>query len=432
MIAAALSDTARTEDGLPGWLRERRAAASAALASHGFPTRRDERWKYTRADAMAEFAEKSLARIGDVAGEARTRALALARDEADALGARYCLVFVNGVHQPEAASGLPPGVEFDGVATLTDADAVDLPGERSAALELLNAARPSDEHVLRVATGGGSDDALHLFHVQAGDDAFAQPRLSIRLGERARLTVVEHYLSADDGESMTNVAIDVRLGAGAALEHLRLQHQNAAALHVTTVNATLAADAKLMTWTIDTGGRLVRNDLNARLVGEGAHVDMFGLYLGSDRQHIDNHTLAEHVARNTSSSEDYRGILRDRCRCVFNGKVIVHAGADGTDAAQSNPNLLLSDDAEIDTKPELEIYADEVKCSHGATVGQIDPKSLFYLRSRGIDQHTATQLLTYAFCRERLGRIRDERVRARAERMIASEIPDFTILEELQ
>jgi Fe-S cluster assembly protein SufD len=430
MIASALSNTPPADRDTPEWLRARRAAAEAALAEHGFPTRRDERWKYTRADAMAAFAEESLTRIGSVSPGDRTRALELAGREAATLEATHRIVFVNGVHQPGSGTALPDGVELVPAGYRPESVTAPTPATRSMALQLLNTARPSDEFMLDVAAGVTVESALHLLFVQAGERAFAQPRLSVRLGPGASLTLIEHYLAADDGESMTNAAADIQLEEGASLQLIRLQAQNAAALHMTSVDATLAAKASLMTWTVDTGGHIVRNDLNARLVGEGAHVDMFGLYLGSGRQHIDNHTVAEHIARDTSSTEDYRGILRDRCRCVFNGKVIVHAGADGTDAAQSNPNLLLSDHAEIDTKPELEIYADEVKCSHGATVGQIDPTSLFYLRSRGIDEHTATQLLTYAFCRERLGRIGDDRVRARAEHMIASEIPDFTILEE--
>lgn len=430
MIEAALANAPLADDGAPDWLRERRAAAGAALAQHGFPTRRDERWKYTRADAMATFAAESLGRIGAVSPEDRSRALELAEREAQSLEAAHRVVFVNGVHQPAASTAMPDGVEFVRAADRPEAAPASAPASRSAALQLLNAARPSDEFTLEVAAGVTVEPAMHLLFVQAGDQAFAQPRLSVRLAPGASLTLIEHYLAADDGASMTNAAADIQLGDGASLHMVRLQNQNASALHVTTVDATLAANASLMTWTVDTGGHVVRNDLNARLVGEGAHVDMFGLYLGSGHQHIDNHTLAEHIARDTSSTEDYRGILRDRCRCVFNGKVVVHDGADGTDAAQSNANLLLSDHAEIDTKPELEIYADEVKCSHGATVGQIDPASLFYLRSRGIDEHTATQLLTYAFCRERVGRIRDDRVRAGAEHMIAAEIPDFTMLEE--
>ncbi len=216
--------------------------------------------------------------------------------------------------------------------------------------------------------------------------------------------------------------MQVTLAEGAALDVVRIQQRQTEHLNVNRVTAQLARDASFDYSNFDFGGALARNDIIADIAGAGASVNLKGLYLAGGRQHIDNHTRVDHRVGPATSAEDYRGILGGRSRCVFNGKAVVHAGADGTDADQSNHNLLLSANAEIDTKPELEIYADDVKCSHGATVGQLDETALFYLRSRGLDEGQATQILTRAFastiadqvpiagCREYLAAAMDEKL----------------------
>jgi Fe-S cluster assembly protein SufD len=187
---------------------------------------------------------------------------------------------------------------------------------------------------------------------------------------------------------------------------------------VSRLTARLARDAVLNHAAFDLGGALVRNDIDVDIAGPGAAVNLQGLYLAHDRQHIDNHTRIDHRVGPATSVEEYRGILNDRARCVWNGKAIVHAGADGTDAQQTNRNLLLSAKAEIDTKPELEIYADDVKCSHGATVGQLDPDALFYLRTRGLDRAQAARALTRAFAAAIVDRIPVAAARRRIEQAI--------------
>jgi Fe-S cluster assembly protein SufD len=182
--------------------------------------------------------------------------------------------------------------------------------------------------------------------------------------------------------------------------------------------ARLRRDSRLHHSAFDLGGGLIRNDVDVDIAEPGASVELYGLYLASGRQHIDNHTRVDHRVGPATSAEEYRGILSDRSRCVFNGKAIVHRGADGTDARQANHNLLLSDKAEIDTKPELEIYADDVKCSHGATVGQLDKTALFYLRSRGLDRDEAAQVLTRAFAATIVGKSTVQAVRSHAESLI--------------
>ncbi|MEM1437742.1 MAG: Fe-S cluster assembly protein SufD [Pseudomonadota bacterium] len=396
-----------------------REALDALIAS-GLPTRKSELWKYTKATPLAEFAIAALTDAPASADIDAARARAARR--VDALEGAGRLVFIDGVLD-DALTRLPEGIRLE---------ATRMPVARTGAddaLALINAALPGADLALHVAAGKDIDGVLHIVHTLAAPSSLGQVRLAVDLGPGASLTIAEHY--ADDGidAGMHNTVVAVQLAEDATLHLRRLQALDAETLQVTRIEATLADNATLDTVTVDAGGKTVRNDLNVRLEGPGARVDMHGVYLGNDKQHIDNHTRVDHVARDTVSREDYRGILRDRSRGVFNGKVFVHKGADGTDAAQSNPNLLLSDHAEIDTKPELEIYADDVKCAHGATVGQIDETSLFYLRSRGIDEATAIQLLTYAFCREVLTGIENDALRIAAEQLVADQIPDFSALE---
>ncbi len=398
-------------------------AALDALVADGFPTRRDELWKYTRSEPLAEFALRALSVSPSSAADKQNTT-----EEINTLLAPYgdvgVLAFVDGMLDARLTR-LPEGVSLNADESN---ETVSETGPAQA-LGLLNQAFPSAAIALAVAQDADVSRPLHIVHRVTGPDALSQVRLSIRLAANARLTVIEHFDDTAEHAQMHNTVLNAHVGRAAQLRLRRMQSLHQSALQVTRIDAAIEADASLDTLTLDIGAALVRNDLNVKLLGEDASVTMRGIYLGNGKQHIDNHTRVDHVAKNTTSVEDYRGILRDSCRCVFNGKVMVHEGADGTDAAQSNPNLLLSDNAEIDTKPELEIYADDVKCSHGATVGQIDEKSLFYLRSRGIDEPTAVQLLTYAFCREALVAIDSDALRMQMERMVAEQIPDFSALE---
>lgn len=403
--------------------RDARRAALEALLESGLPGRKSELWKYTKAAPLAEFAIGAL--TTPVSGKSDAAALrARITERLELTDTSWTIAFVDGLLD-ETLTRLPPGVSLEathgaGGTETTGADD---------ALALINAALPTSELSLTVAEDTAVDDVVHVIHGITTTGMLSQVRLIVDMGPRARLTLAEHFADDGDDAHMHNTFLSVYVAEDARLHLRRLQSLGAEALQVTRIDAAVATGGTLDTLTVDAGAKTVRNDLNVRLLGEGARVDMRGVYLGDHRQHIDNHTRVDHVARDTISREDYRGILRDRSRGVFNGKVYVHEGADGTDAAQSNPNLLLSDHAEIDTKPELEIYADDVKCAHGATVGQIDETSLFYLRSRGIDETTAVQLLTYAFCREVLKGIENDALRILAERLVAEQIPDFSALE---
>ena len=407
----------------PEWLQQRRAAGLDVFAAAGFPTRRDEAWKYTDL--------KLVARRSFGAGVA-------AAPELPAIAGLDCpaLVFVNG--RLAGAHDLPAGAGVQSLAaaiadghpaceellgTLADPDR-----HRFAAL---STALFSDGALLDLAPGVELDQPLRLvFLAAAGESPVLDcPRVLIRAGANSRATVIEHY-GHGTGESLSLAVTEIAAGPGAHIEHYRLQESSPEAFHLGVLAARLGRDATVTSHNLSVGGRIARLDLDAALVEPGAHVTMNGLYVVRDRQHADSHSRVDHAVPRTSSDQLYRGVLNGKSRAVFNGKAVVHPGAAGTDAQQSNANLLLSPDAEIDTKPELEIYADDVKCSHGATTGQLDANALFYLRSRGVDESTARSLLTFAFADAVLARMPLAPLRRHAEQLVVGRLPDADRIRE--
>jgi Fe-S cluster assembly protein SufD len=406
----------------PDWLQQRRRAGLERFAAVGFPSRRDEDWKYTDLKLVARrsfsFAE----------------AFALEAPRIEGLEGP-CVVFANGrlVH----AENLPEGV----VMPLAAAVAAGHPACR----ELLGAvAEPQRHRFAGLSTALFGDGVLidlpadtelaepiRLVFLAGGADApvLDAPRVLVRAGANSRATVVEHYPSAP-GESLSLAVTELALSDGARIEHYRLQEAGAGAFHLGVLAARLQQDAALVSHNLSVGGRIARLDLDAELRASGARVEMNGLYVVRERQHADSHTRVDHAVPHTSSDQMYRGVLDGKSRAVFNGKAIVRPGAAGTDAVQSNANLLLSPEAEIDTKPELEIYADEVKCAHGATTGQLDTQALFYLRSRGIDEKTARSLLTFAFADTVLARMSLASLRRHAEELVVGRLPDAERIRE--
>jgi Fe-S cluster assembly protein SufD len=241
-------------------------------------------------------------------------------------------------------------------------------------------------------------EPLHLIFVSTTATALMfHPRIVIRVNPHASVAVVEHYMHVSEAEPFTNVVTSVELAAGACLEHCRVQEEALGAMHVASLHADVGRDARFVSHNFALGGAVARLGLTVDLKAAGAEAVLNGLQFAHGTQQLDTHTQVDHVVPNTRSTEDYRGIADGRGRVVFNGKVFVHANAMKTDAQQSSRNLLLSPTAEIDTKPELEIYADDVKCAHGATVGQLDQAALFYLRTRGLGHEEARAVLTLAF-----------------------------------
>jgi Fe-S cluster assembly protein SufD len=402
-----LQRMARNAAAAPGlqWLAGERAAALEAFAASGFPGTTEEDWRYTDISGAAR-------RLGEPGGEpdsGETPALSALLDAAmlpGPLAARAVFVggrFAAGRSLLPAGGALgvnpfscqPPGTPA-GIAARVAGDKV-----VNGRLGALNLALLEDGLHVTVPQGLVVEHPVHvLFAATAG---IAQNRLVLDLGPGSHCTVLEHHLGAGDGVS--NTVTDARLGEGAQLRYVKLQLEAREATHLASQHFATGPGARARLLHLDFGAALARNDLAVRLAGRGAAVDADGLFVADDGRHLDNHTRIDHEAPQTTSREAWRGIADGRGRGVFNGKVIVHAGADGSDARLVSQNLLLSVGAEIDTKPELEIHADDVKCSHGATVGQIDPAALFYLRSRGIPHDEARRMLIAAFARQVLLRL---------------------------
>jgi Fe-S cluster assembly protein SufD len=383
----------------------RRAALDDALRD-GLPPPRSEAWKYTPLRALERRSFALAAADAPVALDDATEA-ALAAIPAPRM------VFVNGRFDAARSdlAALPATVSLRPLAeALADPDprAANFMERRYArpdeVFARLNAALASDGFVLRLAENAGLASPLHVVFagVPADADRAWHLRHLIELRRGAEASIVEHHLGFGDHAHLANALLHVHLAAGARLQHVRLQDESARATLVARTDAVLARDAQYHRLDLELGGALSRHELNVRLEGEGAMLLANGVQLADGRRHVDTRLGIEHIAGNTACDLTWRGIAAGRARAVFHGGITIRAGADGSDATLSNKNLLLSDQAEIDSQPVLEIHADEVKAAHGATVGQLDPTAMFYLRSRGLPEAQARRLLTVAFCHEAL------------------------------
>lgn len=375
-------------------LSDIRKSAAELFMHSGFPTLRDEDWRYT---SLAPAIALSNTWLG-ITDKVPPRPVAFNAPVLKGIDAHWILL-QNGLIDIESTT-MPEGVSI----TRLSSDAVGRSngGTNIAiddAMTQLNAALLTDG--LKISITAGTTVAKPIGFLMADSSAeqsaVVQTRIIVEIHAGAAVKLIEAHSSAGSGERFANSVVQLELADGSSVDYVRIQERARHHMQTGKLTATINDDAELRHCAFDLGGALIRNDVVVQLRGRDAGIKLSGLYLAGDNQHIDNHTRVDHCVGPTRSTEEYRGILHRKSRCVFNGKVVVHKGADGTDAQQSNHNLLLSDDAEIDTKPELEIYADDVKCAHGATVGQLDETALFYLRSRGLDNNTATQLLTRAF-----------------------------------
>ncbi|HEX5419524.1 MAG TPA: Fe-S cluster assembly protein SufD, partial [Gammaproteobacteria bacterium] len=396
---------------LPGSVETstQRRTAFEAFKAHGFPSRRDEDWRYTDLKPIAAGGFDFATAQADGRAGAEHAALESALAEAGSAAPGPRVVFVDGrVDARLSRLALPAGLELIRLA--------EEPARFAAVLRQhgvltghplgeLNTAFADDGITVRAAEGSAPGEPLHLYFLGSASGLAEQPRVSIELAPRASLTVVVQCLDVAAPASWLNVVTQVSLAEGARLSLYRLQEHGAAFFETSLLTAELAKNASLEVGYVDLGGRLVRNDIDVKLREPGAHVSLFGVFLAGAGRHIDNHTKIDHLAPDTTSDETFRGIADRDGHGVFNGKVIVHPGAQRIQAHQSSDNLLLADRAEIDTKPELEIYADDVKCSHGATIGELDSEQLFYLRARGVDEPQARALLTFAFAASVLERL---------------------------
>ncbi len=300
----------------------------------------------------------------------------------------------------------------------------DIPANANA-LRRMNAALAAECIWLDIPADTDAGVIELLFVASAHEGRVASyPQIAIRLGANARATVIERHVALGDSDDFVNLAIDAELARGATLTHFSVQRASARATLASGVYATVAQDATFTSHAVHLGGALARADIDVTLAGRGAHCGLYGLHLAGMRQHIDTHTRIEHAVSDTTSDEHYRAVVDRGGRSVFNGKVRINEGADRSDAQQYNANLLLSEQAEADTKPELEIYADDVKASHGATVGKLDETALFYLRTRGIGEDEARSVLVWAFADTVLARVPHADVRADVEAAVLARLPD--------
>jgi Fe-S cluster assembly protein SufD len=370
-------------------LADARRSAAARFASMRLPDVGQEDWKYTNLADVVDLSNAWLERAAGQATEASGAAEDIVASVTNAIDASWIVVRDGLV---DTGFPTPEGVTIERASRSGRAD---IDGDDP--LSVFNTALLRDGLRIVVTASATPPQPIGILFVDDPVNALAQTRVVVEAGANARLQLIEYSVSSTGGRQFTNAVTEFALEPGSQVDHVRIQTRGNEHAGVNRVTASLAADAGFHHNSFDLGGSLTRNDVVANLVGGGSSVSLNGLYLASGDQHIDNHTKICHQTGPTTSNEEYRGILGGNSQCVFNGKVIVAEGADGTDSSQSNHNLLLSDRAEIDTKPELEIYAEDVKCAHGATVGQLDKTALFYLQSRGLDREQARQVLTRAF-----------------------------------
>lgn len=413
-----------------------RRSALARLATLGFPTAGDEAWKYTRLTSFENKRFDVVAKNEITLGDAVLEALA---KNIDLSG--YKLVFVDGYYAPDLSNGgqLPKGVSLISLGRALEQEdelviqALERVSESiSNGFEALNLAYLSDGVSLQLAKNSVLPEPINLIFINQGREnssAYLRNLITLETGSQASIT--ETYIGLADNSYFTNSRTDIMVGENAELDFYTLQQQGKSATHVAGLKIDQQANSRFAHHCFMLGGQLARQDFESMLAGEGAECLVNALLLGQGRQHIDLHTRIEHAVPRCSSREYVRGILDERARGVLDGKVIVKPQAQKTNARLETANLLLSRHAEMDVKPQLEIYADDVKCSHGATVGQLDDNALFYLRTRGLDESTARNLMTYAFAADILSRVPLAALRSSFEQHLLSRMPQALHIKEL-
>ncbi|MGH9116267.1 MAG: Fe-S cluster assembly protein SufD [Acidimicrobiales bacterium] len=414
--------------GEPAWLAGAREEASSWLARNGFPTRKDEDWRYCRLDPILALPLEPT-RAGVTTEPLEEPEVRATLPEGFG-GAR--LVFVNGrfAERLSCTDGLAEGVGIGNLAPVLAApdgllrplwsDAAGYPH----AFRALNDALATDGAFVDVPAGTCVETPIEIVYVSVPRDrpVVSNPRSLVRAGPGAAASVVETYVGLPGGPCLTNALTQIVLGEGARVDHYKLQDEEVGSFHLSCVEVRPGRGARFSSRLVALGGRIARHEVNARLEEEEATVELDGLYLPAGDQYHDNPVRVEHAAPRCTSRQVYKGIVDGSAHGVFNGHVIVRPGADATDAHQVNKNLLLSDRAEVDTRPRLEIFADDVACTHGAAVGSLDADALFYLRSRGLPSSEARALLVAGFAQEVLDRFPAGPVRDRAERLVGERL----------
>lgn len=399
-----IKDAASTD---PNWLKSIREEGISTFTELGFPTTRDEDWRFTNVAPIARsafeisrngYTEPSSEDISKFIFEGATSAT---------------LVFINGYYAPELSKteSLPQGVIVSNLAEAIR-NHEDLVREhltkyadiKQEAFTALNNAFFQDGGFIYIPSGTVLENPVHLLYVSASTEKprVTSPRNLIIAEENAQANVVEHYVSLEESVYLSNVVTELIVGENSTLGHYLIECESKKSFNVSTLRVEQGRNSNIRSHSVLLGGAIVRNNVHPVLAGEGCDSLINGLFMSSGRQHMDNYMKVEHASPHSDSRQFYNGILDGRSRGVFHGRIVVHEDAQKTDAKQTNRNLLLSDHAQIDTKPQLEIYADDVKCTHGATIGQIDEDAIFYLRSRGIGEEASRDIILNAFTNETL------------------------------
>ena len=404
-----------------------RARGFARFEDVGFPTTKLESWRFTNVSPVAQrrFALPTPSAL-DLSSMSEYELQGVE-------GPR--IVCVDGRYSPRLSSlgELPPGVELRSLADVVATDP-QLVGNQlaklasfddpAASFTALNTGLLQDGLVVRVPDHTILDTPIQLLFISSGgDDVMSHPRTLVVAGKNSQVRLVESYVGLSDGAYLTNAVTEVFVGDNAVVDHYKLLRESNKAFHIASMHPWLGRSATFSSHAITLGGAIVRNEVMAELQGEGAECTLNGLYLANDERLVDNHTTIYHAQPHCDSHELYKGILDDHARAVFNGKIIVAIDAQKTDAKQTNKALLLSEEAQINTKPELEIFADDVKCTHGATIGQLDADALFYLRSRGLGPEQARDVLIHAFASDLLNRIAIAPIREQLDAVLLQQLP---------
>lgn len=411
------------------WLSGVRARGAEAVASMALPDRRQEAWRYTPVRFLDETRYRSVdIKAFDALQLSDIDELLLAE------GSTTRLVFVNGHLAPDLCAGLDAGDQVVirslggalGEVTETLQGHLDALAEKRHVFAALNAALMSDGALIHVKGKAQDDKPIELLHISVGMDEplICHPRHLVVVDPEAQATLIERYATLGEGVYFNNALIEVSVGDDARFEHLRVQDESANAQHLTDLHVRLGARARYKMANASLGGSWSRTDVKVVFDGEGADAQLDGLMLGRDKQLTDVHLDVQHQKPGCTSRETFRGVLDGKGRVVFDGRILVAKDAQLTDAALSNDNLMLSRSAEVDTKPQLEIYADDVKCSHGTTVGELDSDMLFYLRSRGIGENRAKQMLCQGFAAEVIDQISQPELRDRVLDLLAQRLSE--------
>jgi Fe-S cluster assembly protein SufD len=408
----------------PAWLREIREQARQRFATLGYPTTRLEEWKYTNTAPIA----RTQFRAGEY--KLTDAVVSLIENLTSAVNASSA-VFINGKYCAEFSNSedLPDGMKVNSLSeTLQNGSgplqrhfARDL--DKAPAFAAFNTSSFEDGAFVEVPNGLILDRPVHLIFISASNGApsVSHPRNLLIIGDLAQVSIIETYAGLEGDVYFTNTVTGIVAGESSAVHHYKVQRESDRAFHIATLEFDQARHSSVTCHSFSFGGALVRNDINMRLA-TGAEGILNGLYLANDKQHVDNHTLIDHAEPHAASRELYKGILDGHAGAVFNGKVIVRKDAQKTDAKQTNRNLLLSEEAVINTKPELQIYADDVRCTHGATIGQLEENALFYLRSRGIGETEARQILIQAFAEEIIEQVKPDDLREVLENQLIAKL----------